>query len=620
MKIRVIDGEDIEAAEKESLLKALKKNNIFITASCGGKGTCGKCKVRIVGGDYRSDSHGKLTEKEKESGIVLACTTYAEGDTVLEIPNESRLTVGDKIAISRSRDLFELFRKYNVPIAPLISRVSLTIPPPSLDDNISDLERVRRELSAIELGLSFPKEFVSSISDDLRRFNWNVTLCYHAESGKALFLEEGGDGETRYGVSVDIGTTTVVLYLIDLTDGRIIDVASTYNSQMRHGDDVITRIVHATEGGELHALRRAVVSDINDLFTPIAKRDSIRPEQIESVVVSGNTTMSQLFWGFNPAYIREEPYIPAANTFPVWRASDAGIKINRNAPVYTVPCVASYVGGDIVSGVIATRMHKNSEIALFMDIGTNGEIVIGNNEWLMTAACSAGPCFEGSGIKNGMRATSGAIEEITINPETFESDIKVIGETRPVGICGSGMIDILPEMLRTGIIDQRGKIAPDTGSERIQDGEDGLEFVIYRDDEREIVLTQADIDNIIRAKAAIYAGVSLLIKEVGFTLDMIEKVYIAGGFGNYLDVEKAIILGMLPDMPKEKFSFMGNTSVTGAYLCLLSEEMREEAESIASMMTYIELSVKGSFMDEFMSACFIPHTDIEQFPSVKSIV
>jgi uncharacterized 2Fe-2S/4Fe-4S cluster protein (DUF4445 family) len=407
---------------------------------------------------------------------------------------------------------------------------------------------------------------------------------------------------------------------VNLKDGRLIDVGSTYNSQIRYGDDVITRIIYAAESGGLDGLRDAVVSDINDLLLPLQERHNIRKEDIESTVIAGNTTMTHIFWGVDPAHIREEPYIPAANFFPRWRAEYSRLKINPRAPVYTFPCVASYVGGDIVAGILASKMHRSSEIALFMDIGTNGEIVIGNNEWLVTAACSAGPCFEGSGIKHGMRATEGAIESLKIDPETFEPAFNVNGDGEPIGICGSGMIDTVSEMFLTGTIDQKGRFVREVRTDRIRDGVDGPEFLIYSRDGREIVLTEVDIENILRSKAAMYAGVSLLLKEVNLTLDAIERVYIAGGFGNYIDIDKAIILGMLPDLPKEKFSFIGNASITGTYLCLLSRELRREAGVIAEKMTYIELSVSRGFMDEYMSALFLPHTDIGLFPTVKKLL
>ncbi len=592
---------------------------MYVVSSCGGKGTCGKCKVRIVEGRCEVVSYGKLGQKERAEGFVLACRTFPRGDVLVEIPKESMLIVGDKIAISRSRDLFELFETFGVEISPVVKHLCLDIPPPTIHDNISDVERLKRSLEEAEIkGMRFSHGFVSSMAKALREARWKIILGY-TEDMEAVFISDGNRYSEKYGIAVDIGTTTVVVYLVDLADGRLVDVGSTYNSQIRFGDDVITRIIHATEGGGLSELRDAVVADINDILIPLVERHSLDGEDIESVIIAGNTTMSQLFWGLDPSSIREEPYIPTVNFFPRWKAGTARIAVNPQSPVYTMPCVASYVGGDIVAGVLASRMHRNPDVALFMDIGTNGEIAIGNNEWLMTAACSAGPCFEGSGIRHGMRATEGAVESIRINPQTYEPELGIIGDSKPVGICGSGMIDAVSEMFLTGLIDQKGKLAHNAGTDRIREGEDGVEFVFYRG-ERDVALTEVDIENILRAKAAIYAGVSLLLKEAGFGLDAIERVYIAGGFGNYLNVERAIILGMLPDLPKDKFTFLGNTSIAGAYLCLLSDKLRKEAEEIASKMTYMELSVSRGFMDEYLSALFLPHTDITQFPTVAKLM
>jgi uncharacterized 2Fe-2S/4Fe-4S cluster protein (DUF4445 family) len=377
--------------------------------------------------------------------------------------------------------------------------------------------------------------------------------------------------------------------------------------------------VNATENKEMGDLHRAVISDINELITILISNHKLDIDSIDSIVVSGNTTMIHFFLGLDPSAIREEPYIPTANTFPLSHAGELGIKVNRNVPVYSFPCVASYVGGDIVSGVLAVGMNKKEELSIFIDIGTNGEIVLGNSEWLVAAACSAGPCFEGSGMKHGMRATDGAIEGVKINPGTFEVEVKVIGDdTKPTGICGSGMIDAIAEMFLTGILNQKGKLQKNI-SDRVREGEDGLEFVVFFGESKDIVLAEPDIENIIRAKAAIYAGFSILLKEAGFTFDDVHKVYIAGGFGKFLDIEKSIILGLLPELPKDKFEYMGNTSIAGAYLCTLSRKLRGEAEEISRKMTYLELSVSRSFMDEYVSGLFIPHTNIEAFPGVKEL-
>jgi uncharacterized 2Fe-2S/4Fe-4S cluster protein (DUF4445 family) len=478
------------------------------------------------------------------------------------------------------------------------------------------------------------------MADTLRHANWRVALSYFKGSGvkgagvkgagvngagaavEVTALDDAARCSRRFGAAIDIGTTTVVVYLVDLETGAVVDVGSTYNSQIRHGDDVITRIVHATEGGGLDELRDAVLADINSIINSFVERHGISGDKIDAAVVSGNTTMSQIFWGLNPASIREDPYIPTVNRYPLWSAGAAKVAINPRAPVYTVPCVASYVGGDIAAGVLASKMHRSDETALFMDIGTNGEIVVGNGEWMVTAACSAGPCFEGGGIRCGMRATQGAIESVTIDPDTLEPSFGIIGGTNqanpanPLGICGSGMIDAVVEMYRAGIIDMKGVFRGERGG-RLRQGPEGPEYVFHRDTLRgvDIVLTQVDIENLIRAKAAIYAGVSMLIKAVGLTPSAIERVYVAGGFGNFLKVEQAIALGMIPDMPLDKYVFLGNTSIMGSYLTLLSDDLRLELEGIAAKMTYMELSATPGYMDEYVSAMFIPHTDMSLFPS-----
>ncbi len=620
MKLTLSTGEEYPLNAGESLYEALKRHEQHIVSPCGGKGACGKCAVKILDGKFKAESYGKLSKDEIKTGLTLACQTVPKNDITIEIPQTSRLIVGDRIAIGRSRELFELLTTMGARPSSLVKRAQIKLPPPTIDDHASDLERLKRSLDDSGLKLMFSKDFVHGIADELRKNNWDITLCYEPSEMRALFAEPFDPYHSRFSIAIDIGTTTVVVYLIDLSDGRIIDVGSTYNSQMRYGDDVITRIVHATEGGGLQTLHEVVLSDINELTSLLTERHSIRKEQVESVAVAGNTVMTHLFWGLNPEYIREEPYIPTSNHFPMWGAGAAGIDILHEAPVYTVPCIASYVGGDIVAGVLASTMHRNPAIALFMDIGTNGEIVIGNNEWLMTAACSAGPCFEGSGIKCGMRATDGAIEKISFNKETLEPTLGVIGDVNPIGICGSGMIDAIGGMFFANIIDQKGKFIKEAKTDRIRDGAEGPEYVFYNDKTHEVVLTEVDIENIVRAKAAIYAGVSLLITEVGLSLDAIEKVYIAGGFGKFLDIEKSIIIGMLPDMPKEKFAFLGNTSIAGAYLSLMSEDMRKEVDDIASKMTYVELSASGRFMDEYMSAMFLPHTDMSLFPTIQKLM
>lgn len=623
MNITLTSGKEIPCSPDRSILDSLKESNNFLTASCGGKGTCGKCKVIIKSGKADIQSTIKLTEDEISNGYAIACRTFPSEDLILEIPKESVLTVEGKVATEKADDLIKLFNKEGADIDPYTERSVIKLPPPSLDDNISDLERIKREIIKEEVeAIRIPFRYLADMAKTVRKSDWEITICtiHTDEMHEITNILPGNQGKPQYGAAIDIGTTTIALYLVDLTNGELVDIGSTYNSQIAYGDDVITRIVNATENNEMDNIHRAVIDDINELMSVILATHNINIDSVDCFMISANTTMTHLFLGLDPAAIREEPYIPTANFFPVAFCGELGINASPNVPVYSFPCIASYVGGDIVSGVLATGMHRHEEISIFIDIGTNGEIVVGNSEWLMSAACSAGPCFEGSGIRDGMRATEGAIENVTIDRESLDFSIRVIGDdTKPQGICGSGMIDLIAEMYFTGILDMRGKLQKSV-SDRVREGEEGLEVVIHFGEDKDIVLTEVDIENILRAKAAIFGGFTTLLGEVGLTFDDVQKVYIAGGFGKYLNIEKAIILGMLPDMPIEKFEYRGNTSVTGAYLCILSQKLRWEAEEVAKQMTYIELSVSNTFMDEYTSGLFIPHTNIESFPTVKAMM
>ncbi|MFQ3574675.1 MAG: ASKHA domain-containing protein, partial [Thermodesulfovibrionales bacterium] len=504
MKLRLTTGEEITTKGNEDIYRALKREGIYLTASCGGRGICGKCKIKVLEGQYRSVSSGVLTKKEKAENMVLACKTYPKEDINIEIPKHSILTIGDKIAISKMQNLYEYLKTYGVEIRPMVRRVSLELPPPSLEDKRSDLDRLTMKLRDMGLlPMRFSHGFVSSMADVMRLSNWRFEINYISTPDnikEAIYLTSKEFCDREFGVAIDIGTTTAVVYLVNLTNGTIVDTGSIYNSQIRFGDDVITRIIYATESEGLEELRSAVIEDINNLVNALSERHKIKRCEINSVVLSGNTTMSHIFWGLNPESIRLEPYIPTVNKFPIWRANNARLATNSQSPIYTMPCVASYVGGDIVSGVLASKIYKDVEVSLFMDIGTNGEIVIGNKDWLVTSACSAGPCFEGGGLTSGMRAVKGAIESVTFDKATLEPTISVIGDIQPLGICGSGIIDTLEGMFLSGIIDQKGRFVREKTS-RIREGENGLEYVLYRDEIKgnDIIITEPDIDNIIRA-------------------------------------------------------------------------------------------------------------------------
>ena len=624
----VPDNVTVTVDDNTNLFKAVKSAGVYVLSSCGGKGNCGKCKLVVKTGTVDpGSSRSYLTAEEADRGYVLACHSKIQSDLVVEIPQESRMQAKHKIATGANPDdILKLMKQAGGCLESRIFRVYLDLAPPTIDDNIADFERVRRALdnagfSAGHLHMNYL--VLSKLSRVLREGHWKVTVSVFSYSDvlEVLDIFPGNATKTRYGAAVDIGTTTVVVYLVDMKNGHIIGTASTFNSQVKCGDDVITRIVYATEKNGLKELQELVIGNITTLLADLAEKNEIAPAMIDYIVVAGNTTMMHLFYGIDPQHIREEPYIPAATFFPPIRAKSVGLQISPQAVIYSMPNVASYVGGDISSGVLVSQMHKQDKVSLFIDIGTNGEIVLGNKEWLVTAACSAGPAFEGSGIKFGMRAMEGAIEEVEINPKTYEVNYQVIGDVKPIGICGSGMIDILAEMYLTGVIDQKGKIREEIRSKRIRRGENGLEYVIAWRVEgainKEIVITEVDLDNLIRAKAAIYAGFATLLVHMDMTFAKVDNIFIAGGFGRYIDVERAITIGMLPDLPVDKFQFLGNTSIMGAYYGLLCDRMLHETEEIARRMTYIELSVSRSFMDEYMQALFLPHTDLNAFPTVK---
>ena len=396
--------------------------------------------------------------------------------------------------------------------------------------------------------------------------------------------------------------------------------AADYNGQIARGEDVISRIIYASKPGGLQELQELVMGTLNRLLRQVTEERSISTDEIYKVVVAGNSTMIHLFAGIPPESIRLLPFITTVNQLPPFPAEEIGLDVNPQATVDCLPGIASYVGADITAGVVSSQMCRLEDLALFVDVGTNGEMVLGDCTWLIACSCSAGPAFEGAGVVDGMRATAGAIEEVWVNAETHEVTYRVIGDEKPRGICGSGLISLLAEMFVGGVIDKSGNIDLGIASRRARKGDHGPEYVVAWADEtatgKDIVITAVDIDNLMRAKAAVYAGFSVLARSVGLSLSDVGHVLIGGAFGQYINVEKAIQIGMLPDLPFDRFHFLGNTSVRGAYLALLSRQMRERVGEVGRMMTYLELSADNTFFDEFNAALFLPHTDLSLFPSM----
>lgn len=622
----------------ELLLDVARKADIFIDAPCNGNVSCGKCKVKLLNGKVDTEKTRHISDDEIKQGYILACNSRVVSDIEVDVPSKlSSSMYGMKIeGGGREKDeaIFNRAKKiaenHNLKFCTNIRKKYIELSEPTLDDNISDVDRIQRYVRH-HLGyneIDFRLDILRKIPILLRESDFKVTLTYVQKKNKLTIIdiEPGDTGESLYGIAIDIGTTSVVVCLVDLVEQVLIDKASSGNAQIKYGADVINRIVFATKKNGLDELHKAIIHEtINPLLHSIYEKNNINRDDVISVVASGNTTMASLFLGVYPDYLRREPYIPPFLKSPKIMGENVELDVNPSAYVYLAPNVASYVGGDITAGVLSAGIWASEENVLFIDLGTNGEIVFGNQDFMMSCACSAGPAFEGGGIRCGMRASCGAIENIKINPVTFEPKLGIIGECDPIGICGSGIIDLICQMILTGVIDRRGKIQKELNTSRIRFDEHGIgEYVLaFKDEyglENDITVNEVDIDNFIRAKGAIYSGASVLLESLGMDFSVIDKVYIAGGIGNSLNIENAITIGLLPDVEREKFQYIGNSSLVGSYLALISRDAKNKLEEIASQMTYVELSVYPGYMDEFVSACFLPHTNIENFPTVKDLL
>jgi len=434
-------------------------------------------------------------------------------------------------------------------------------------------------------------------------------------------VEAGDTTRQFYGVAIDVGTTGLCAELLDLNSGESLRFLCDYNPQRRFGDDVISRIVYSQKGDGLAELQKAVVGGINGLIDRLVEMVGIERSAIAQLTVAGNTTMAHLLLGIDPKYLRESPYVPATNFVAPLRASELGIDLGEHVIMFLFPSIASYVGGDIVSGLLASGVYADDGLTLYIDIGTNGEVAVGGKDWIMTASCSAGPAFEGGGVKCGMIAAPGAIENFDLDPRTLEPMLVTVGMQKPKGICGSGLISIVAELFSAGLLAPNGKFETDAETDRLRKGESGYEYVLAWKDEadadRDIVINEADVDNLVRAKGAMYAGCQTLIENAHLTFDDLDRVMIAGAFGSYLDLESAIGVGLFPDIAREKFLYIGNGSLAGAKLLNLSRKMVVQAETVSKMMTNVELSESPAFMDNYMASLFLPHTDPDRFPSLR---
>lgn len=616
------------------LLSTAVEAGEYINSSCGGDGVCGRCKLLIKKGDYTAEATELVSAPDRKKGYVLACLTTVEGDLICSIPKESRLDLG-KVEVkkpltgmfSRPEEISgakPVIDETIFPDEPLTSKLYVELPEPTIDDTVSDLDRLERgilekkDITIMQTGLVN----IRKLGILLRESSWKatVTLGKRNETTEIVIVEPGDTSKKNFGVAFDIGTTTIAGQLINLNTKEILSTKAAHNKQAVFGDDVIARIIYASEKSGLEKLHETVIDNMNEMIHEMAEEHGVRMNDITSLMCAGNTTMTHLMLRVDPKFIRREPYVPTANFVPVIRAAEVGIKIHPRGLLSCVPGVSTYVGGDISAGVLASGLSREKPMTLLIDIGTNGEMVLGNQEWMVCSSASAGPAFEGSGVSCGMKASNGAIEKVNIGPG-FDVSVQTIGGAKPRGICGSGYIDALRELFKAGIMDRDGKLSSSSGSKRLRRAGNENEFILVfkkkSGTKADIVIKESDIDNLKRSKAAIYSAAAVLTKKMGLGFGDIERLYIAGGFGTSINIGKAVEIGLLPDLAREKFKFIGNSSLLGAREALLSQGAADRARDIARKMTYIELSKDPGYMDEYVSALFFPHTDLEKFPSVR---
>ncbi|MBI5522478.1 MAG: DUF4445 domain-containing protein [Desulfarculus sp.] len=621
----------VEAQPGGTVLEAAMEAGVHINASCGGEGFCGKCRVTIEQGRVEGGISEQISAADADAGVRQACLATLVEDVVVRVPVESAL---DKVALKAlaagSAQVAKLIGaeelKAEGRFDPALAKVVVSAEPPSLSDNRNDVARL---LSALrekgESDFVFRFEAIRDLPNAWRDGQWTVTTTILRPVGRksgrnqVIRVEPGDTSDCNLAVAIDLGTTTVWAQIIDLNSGQVLGTEGDFNAQISFGEDVISRIVHAAKPGGLKRLQEAAVNSINGVLKTLARHTGVSLDDVGMATMAGNTTMTQLFLGVEPKYIRLEPYVPAAAYYPPIKASRFGLELADHAHLLMFPSVASYVGGDVVSGVMGSGMHKDERLTLFIDLGTNGEVVVGNRDWMACAAASAGPAFEGGGIKFGMRASKGAIENFSVNPITGEPAIITVGKAKPKGICGSGLIATVAALLLAGIIDERGHYNLERGLPRVRQGEDGPEYVLaWAGDTqigRDLTLTEMDIDNLLRAKGAMYAAYMTLLEGVGLTIHDLERVILAGGFGQSINLERAIMIGLMPELPLERFTFVGNGSLLGARLVAMSNQLRTEVGDIVDKMTNFELSVAPGYMGNYTGSQFFPHTEGKQlFP------
>lgn len=613
------DGRTVRALVGITILEVAKTAGIGIRSECFGKGSCGKCKVIVKNYDALSE----LTKNEKEhlsmsevrSGYRLACQAKILKDTTVIVPTETRLH-SRKIEISGSERLVE--------VNPLVTKVHVTLPMPTLSDARPDYERFLSALSKLIDTNVMEVDYLllKQLPDVIRHSNFDISVTIWGNQ-KIISIEPADSLNEIFGFAIDVGTSKIVGYLVDLVSGNILDVASIENPQIIYGEDVMTRITFGmAKPKNLKTLHKLLVDAVNKIIHETCSRAKIKSNRIYEIVIVGNTAMHHFFLGIQPMYTALSPYTPAIKRQVNLRARELNIDINPSGIVTVLPIIAGFVGADAVADVLATGIYDSTELSLLVDVGTNTEIFVGNSRDLLSCSCASGPAFEGMHIKYGMKAVTGAIERVSMNSD-LTVEYETIGDEKPVGLCGSAVIDIVAEMFKQGIIDSTGRFNRKIKTSRLRRSNSETEFVIAWEHEtatgNAITITQKDIHEIQLAKAAIYAGCSILFKRKGINEKQLDKILVAGSFGNYISPENAVSIGLLPDVPKDKIIFVGNTAIMGAKMALLSRQIRQKADEISRKVRYLELATDPNFKEEFLEATFIPHKDLNRFPSIKSL-
>ncbi len=628
-------NQEIGFPDGESLLLAAMEAGVHVNASCGGEGQCGKCRVIIESGTVDGGRSEALSQHDLEKGYRLACLSQIKSDLVVRIPVESEVDAGvlnkpgsPRITAQMQQIDLDDLKDRGLFIPPVEKRY-IELPTPSAHDNLADTSRLisflKQHHQEHRLVVSLP--VIRMLPDILRKANFKVTATLArpvVEGGKnqIINVQAGDTSHRNYAIAVDIGTTTIYGQLIDLITGEILAEYGDFNGQISYGEDIISRIMFAEKQGGLAKLHEVVTRTINKIIYKIVNRSGVNRDEVSSITLAANTTMTQILLKIDPRHIRRSPYVPASTLYPLIRAVDLGLDLPDYTTALVYPNISSFVGGDIIAGIMGSGIYLSDLLTLYIDIGTNAEIVIGNRDWLACAACSAGPAFEGGGIQFGMRATQGAIEDFSIDPYTLEPMNLTIGNVRPQGICGSGLINIVANLFEVGLINNLGKFSRDSKSSRIRDVDGLYEYVLAWSHEtqieRDIVLTESDISNLIRTKGAIYSGCQTLLDEVGLSIASLDRIVLAGGFGSHVDVARAMTIGLLPEIDPQKITYIGNGSLMGARICCLTNRIRKDVVDVLKKMTNFELSETPSYMDHYVAALFLPHTDLNLFPKLKA--